>query len=173
MSNEIRVSWKTFPVCGPTQRVQDCTCECPRSQAGYMVRSMRLIPTNKVGQACGRISLVRLPREACLIRSNGKVEKDTVTLMMSRVKSLPWREEMTPNTSLRFVMSAVRSLFVQRICTVHDKSYKSVSPRCISMKFVLHARTDSLVLPSVPLVFSLMTTHSRWLKPSDSSAVLS
>ena len=34
VSNEIRVNWKTFPVCGPIQGVQDCTCECPRSQAG-------------------------------------------------------------------------------------------------------------------------------------------
>ena len=29
---------------GPIQGVQDCTCECPRSQAGYMVRSMHLTP---------------------------------------------------------------------------------------------------------------------------------
>ena len=29
--------------------VQDCTCECPRNQAGYMVRWMRLTPKNKVG----------------------------------------------------------------------------------------------------------------------------
>ena len=32
-----------------SQGVQDCTCECPRSQVGYMVRWMRLTPTNKVG----------------------------------------------------------------------------------------------------------------------------
>ena len=31
---EIRVNWKTFPLFGPIQGVQDCTCECPRSQAG-------------------------------------------------------------------------------------------------------------------------------------------
>ena len=34
VSNEIRVNWKTFPLCGPIQGVQDCTCECPRSQGG-------------------------------------------------------------------------------------------------------------------------------------------
>ena len=31
---EIQVNWKTFPLCGPIYGVQDCTCECPRSQAG-------------------------------------------------------------------------------------------------------------------------------------------
>ena len=29
VSNETRVNWKTFPLCGPIQGVQDCTCECP------------------------------------------------------------------------------------------------------------------------------------------------
>ena len=32
---------------------------------GYMVKSMRLIPTNTVGQACDRVRLRRIPREAC------------------------------------------------------------------------------------------------------------
>ena len=31
---QIRIDWKTFPLCGPIQGVQDCTCGCPRSQAG-------------------------------------------------------------------------------------------------------------------------------------------
>ena len=30
-----------------------------------MVRSLRLSPTNKVGQACERVRLLWLPREAC------------------------------------------------------------------------------------------------------------
>ena len=31
------------------QEFKNCTCEWPRSQACYMLRSMRLIPTNMVG----------------------------------------------------------------------------------------------------------------------------
>ena len=47
-----------------------------------MVKSMRLIPTNKVGQACERVRLPRLPCQACYDQERGqsKVENDTVTL---------------------------------------------------------------------------------------------
>ena len=38
---EIQVNWKTFPLCGPIQAVQDCTCECPRSQAGTTAATHR------------------------------------------------------------------------------------------------------------------------------------
>ena len=59
--------WRQFSI------AVDATCcgeQCspilsgPVEQAGYMVKSMRLIPTNKVGQACERVGLQRLPREA-------------------------------------------------------------------------------------------------------------
>ena len=61
--------------------------------AGYMVKSMRLIPTNKVGQACDRVGLQWLPREACYDQERGqsKVEKDTVTLNEEPGEVLPWR----------------------------------------------------------------------------------
>ena len=38
----------------------------PVEKAGSMVKSMRLIPKNEVGQACERVRLPRLPREAGL-----------------------------------------------------------------------------------------------------------
>ena len=40
------------------------SCLHPTAKAGYMVKSMRWIPTNKVGQARERVRLLRLPREA-------------------------------------------------------------------------------------------------------------
>ena len=48
--------------------LQSCLDSLDQStaKAGYMVRSMRLIPKNKVGQACESVRLLRLPREACL-----------------------------------------------------------------------------------------------------------
>ena len=54
---------------------------------------MRLIPTNNVGQACERVSLPRLPREACYDQERGqsKVEKDTETLNEEQGEVLPWR----------------------------------------------------------------------------------
>ena len=41
-----------------------------------VLKSMSLIPTYKVAQACERVRLRRLPREACY----GEAEKHTVTL---------------------------------------------------------------------------------------------
>ena len=59
---------------------------------GYMVKSMRLIPTNTVGQAW-------IPREACYDQERGqsKVEKDTVTLNEKQGEVHPRRKDKTPN----------------------------------------------------------------------------
>ena len=44
----------------------------PVEKAGYMVKPMRLNPTNKVGQAFERAGLQRLPREACYDQERGQ-----------------------------------------------------------------------------------------------------
>ena len=66
---------------------------------GYMVKSMRLIPTNTVGQACDRVRLRRIPREACYDQEPGqsKVENDTVTLNEEHGEILPLRKDTTSN----------------------------------------------------------------------------
>ena len=67
-------SWRQFST------AVDATCcgeQCspvlsgPVEKTGYMVKSMRLIPTNKVGQACERVGLPRLPREAGFDQERG------------------------------------------------------------------------------------------------------
>ena len=82
----------------------------PVEKAGYMVRSMRLIPTNKVGQACERVRLPRLPREAGFDQERGqsKVEKDTVTINEEQGAVLPWRKDKTLNVT--WVTFGVRSV---------------------------------------------------------------
>ena len=66
---------------------------------GYMVKSMRLIPTNTVGQACDRVRLRRIPREACYDQERGqsKVEKDTVTLNEEHGEIFSLRKDTTSN----------------------------------------------------------------------------
>ena len=52
----------------------------PTAKAGYMVKSLRFTPTNSVGQARERVSLMWLPREACFDqerRQNGERHSDT------------------------------------------------------------------------------------------------
>ena len=49
------------------------SCSLGQSKAGFLVKSMRLIPMNMVAQACDRVRLRRLPREACC----DQAEKDT------------------------------------------------------------------------------------------------
>ena len=44
-------------------------------KAGFLVKSMRSIPTNSVGQTCETVRLRRLPREACY----DQAEKDSDT----------------------------------------------------------------------------------------------
>ena len=77
---------------------------------GYMVKSMRLIPTNTVGQACDRVRLPRLPREAGFDQERGqsKVENDTVTLNEEQGDILPRRKDTTPNDT--WVAFGVRSV---------------------------------------------------------------
>ena len=67
--------------------------------AGYMVKSMRLIPRNMVGQACERVRLRRLPREACYDQERGqsKVDKDMATLNEEQGEVLPRRKDTTSN----------------------------------------------------------------------------
>ena len=79
-------------------------------KAGYMVKSMRLIPTNKVGQACERVGLPRLPREAGFDQERGqsKVKKDTVTLNEKQGEVHPRRKDKTPNAP--WVAFGVRSV---------------------------------------------------------------
>ena len=78
---------------------------------------MRLIPTNKVGRACERVRLPRLPRDAGFDQERGqsKVEKDTVTLNEKQGEVHPRREDKTPNDTLR-VEFDVRSV-VTRVTT--------------------------------------------------------
>ena len=74
------------PMMSSRDKLWRATLSClsqPVEKAGYMVKSMRLIPTNKIGQACGKVRLLRLPREVCFDQGDDKAdkaEKDTVTL---------------------------------------------------------------------------------------------
>ena len=78
--------------------------------AGYKVKSMRLISTNTVGQACDGVRLRRIPREACYDQERGqsKVEKDTVTHKEEKGEVQPQRKNTTPNVT--GVASGVRSV---------------------------------------------------------------
>ena len=81
-----------------------------QSKAGFLVKSMRLIPTNMVGQTCERVILPWLPREACYDQERGQseVEKDTVTLNEKQDEVLPRRKDKTPNDT--WVAFGVRSV---------------------------------------------------------------
>ena len=86
----------------------------PVEKAGYMVKSMRLIPTNKVGQACERVRLPRLrvKRGFDQERGHSKVENDTLTLNEKQGEVHPRRKDKTPNAP--WVAYGVRSVAAWR-----------------------------------------------------------
>ena len=95
-----------------------------------MVKSMRLILKNKVGQACERVGLPWLPREAGFDQERGqsKVEKDTVTLNEEKGEVHPRRMDTTPNAP--WAAFGVRSVAAWRHLKTssHDKCGEQYSP---------------------------------------------
>ena len=88
-----------------------------------MVKSMRLIPTNTVGQAW-------IPREACYDQERGqsKVEKDTVTLNEEHGEILSLRKDTTSNAP--WAAFGVRSVAAWRHLKTssHDNCGEQYSP---------------------------------------------
>ena len=100
-----------------------------------MVKSMRLIPTNTVGQAW-------IPREACYDQERGqsKVEKDTVTLNEKQQGEVhPRMKDKTPNAT--WMAFGVRGVRLQVWRAMLLSSLSTSRPRRIGW---LHGEVDAI-----------------------------